>query len=98
MQEKEKIMKMKKMPDPHKPLNAKEWRELGTAMHGIVGLPEEAQKAIVRLRGRPIKQDKKIALSLRLDKKVVDKLRAKGRGWQTNINNFLLNAVNQGLI
>jgi uncharacterized protein (DUF4415 family) len=40
-------------------------------------------------RGRPIKPNKKEIISLRLDPEVIKKLRAKGRGWQTQLSKHI---------
>ena len=80
---------MKKI-DPHKPLTDKEWENLGPVMHGVAGLPKEAQQAVRNsIRGRPLKEITKKSVSIRLDIDVIEKFRAHGRGWQTEINNFL---------
>jgi uncharacterized protein (DUF4415 family) len=42
-----------------------------------------------RRRGRPPKENAKIAVSLRLDADVVDSFRATGPGWQSRVNEAL---------
>ncbi len=41
---------------------------------------------IVRRLGRPPKLDRKISVTLRLDRDVVERFKATGAGWQTRIN------------
>jgi uncharacterized protein (DUF4415 family) len=41
---------------------------------------------IVRRVGRPPKPDRKVSVTLRLDREVVDRFKATGAGWQTRIN------------
>jgi uncharacterized protein (DUF4415 family) len=41
---------------------------------------------IVRLVGRPPKADRKVSVTLRLDREVVERFKATGAGWQTRIN------------
>lgn len=45
--------------------------------------------AYERTRGRPPKAERKIAVTLRLDREVVEALRATGPGWQTRTNAML---------
>jgi uncharacterized protein (DUF4415 family) len=46
-------------------------------------------RAIYPNRGRPVKVNKKKALTLRLDQEVVDAFKNTGSGWQTRINEAL---------
>ena len=41
---------------------------------------------VVRRIGRPPKVDRKISVTLRLDREVVERFRATGAGWQTRMN------------
>jgi len=41
---------------------------------------------IVRRLGRPPKSDRKVSVTLRLDRDVLERFRATGAGWQTRIN------------
>ena len=45
--------------------------------------------AYERSRGRPLKEKKKVPVTLRLDPDVVKALRASGPGWQTRTNALL---------
>lgn len=49
----------------------------------------EAAETIRRGRGRPVKLDKKVNQTLRLDADVLDAYRQEGSGWQTRINQIL---------
>jgi uncharacterized protein (DUF4415 family) len=41
---------------------------------------------IVRRMGRPPKADRKVSITLRLDREVIERFKSTGRGWQTRIN------------
>jgi uncharacterized protein (DUF4415 family) len=41
---------------------------------------------IVRRPGRPPKADRKVSVTLRLDRDVIERFKAAGAGWQTRIN------------
>ncbi len=41
---------------------------------------------VVRRVGRPPKADRKVSVTLRLDREVVERFKAAGAGWQTRIN------------
>ena len=41
---------------------------------------------IVRRVGRPPKTDRKVSVTLRLDRDIVERFKATGAGWQTRIN------------
>ena len=47
----------------------------------------------VSRRGRPKATDPKQLVSLRLDREVLDRLRAQGSGWQTKVNDELRKVV-----
>lgn len=53
----------------------------------------EAEFASAR-RGRPPLPEPKIAVSIRFDKDVLDRLRASGKGWQTRVNALLRKGLN----
>jgi len=44
---------------------------------------------IVRRLGRPPKSDRKVSVTLRLDRDIVERFKATGAGWQTRINSAL---------
>ncbi len=46
----------------------------------------EPVAGIVGRLGRPLKPDRKISVTLRLDRDVVERFKATGGGWQTRIN------------
>lgn len=48
-----------------------------------------------RGRGRPAKEDRKEATSIRLDARVLEAFRATGEGWQTRMNDALLEYAKQ---
>ncbi len=61
--------------------------------------PAELKKALaasVKKRGRPAGSGTKSPTTLRIDRDVLDALRASGEGWQTRVNALLREAVNQG--
>ncbi len=41
---------------------------------------------VARRIGRPPKADRKVSVTLRLDREVVERFKAAGAGWQTRIN------------
>ncbi len=41
---------------------------------------------VIRRQGRPPKPDRKVSVTLRLDRDVVERFKATGAGWQTRIN------------
>lgn len=54
--------------------------------------PKEAEPE-KRGRGRPVGDQNKIQVTLRLDADVIEHFRSTGRGWQTRINETLRKAV-----
>jgi uncharacterized protein (DUF4415 family) len=50
---------------------------------------EKAEAFVYKKRGRPPKSQTKKLVSMRLDGEVIDAFRARGAGWQTQINNVL---------
>ncbi|WP_386696006.1 BrnA antitoxin family protein [Lonepinella sp. MS14435] len=44
-------------------------------------------------RGRPRSAQTKVAVSIRLDKEIVDHLKNSGAGWQTRVNRILRNSL-----
>jgi uncharacterized protein (DUF4415 family) len=48
---------------------------------------------IVRRPGRPAKADRKISVTLRLDRDVIERFKSTGPGWQTRINAALKKSV-----
>ncbi|TLY77056.1 MAG: BrnA antitoxin family protein [Gammaproteobacteria bacterium] len=47
------------------------------------------------LRGRPKGSGRKVRLTVRLDRDVVDHFRATGQGWQTRLNDALVRVVSR---
>jgi len=43
--------------------------------------------------GRPKSDDPKQVITIRLDRDVIDRLKAKGAGWQTRVNTILRKAT-----
>lgn len=69
--------------------------------HDRPATPEELQNALaasVKKRGRPAGSGIKAPTTLRLDRDVLQALRASGDGWQTRVNDLLREAVNNGRI
>ena len=54
-------------------------------------LPKELQEGLKSLKkpGRPLKEHKKVSTTLRLDEEVIEAFRARGAGWQTEMNTAL---------
>lgn len=65
--------------------------ELATALPIQQAAPElaAALKSEIARRGRPPVDNPKVAVSMRLDRDLVDRLKEGGRGWQTRANAIL---------
>ena len=61
-------------------------------MHGDKVI-REATGTLTRVFGRPKSPDPKQLVSIRLDRVVLERLRASGAGWQTRVNDILRKAV-----
>jgi uncharacterized protein (DUF4415 family) len=55
-------------------------------------------KGLIRKIGRPLKQDKKKAISIRLPIPTIEKLRDTGKGWQTRVSDKVSQWVMEGLL
>lgn len=66
--------------------------QLARARPFAEALPELARTLRRSAGGRPCSADPKVAVSIRLDREVVEKFRATGPGWQSRINEALRNA------
>jgi uncharacterized protein (DUF4415 family) len=87
-------MKKKKTSiNPDTALTNQELDTMGPWMHGIEGLPPEAQRAVKRFVGRPKIAQPKEQVTVRFDHEVINALRAKGRGWQTALNALVREAI-----
>jgi len=78
-------------PDADNPLwTAKEIRTARPALEVIAEVfGAEAAENIRRRAGRPVKADRKVNQTLRLDADVLEAFRREGPGWQTRINQVL---------
>lgn len=76
--------------DPDNP----EWtaEDFACAQPASAAHPELVEDWLRRKRG-PQKAPTKVLVSLRLERDVLDKLRASGRGWQSRANDMLRKAV-----
>jgi len=81
---------------PKKPLTDAdgEVRELSkedmAEMVPFSGLPKSLQTKLKKI-GRPASENKKQAVSIRLDPDVLEAIRATGDGWKTRVNEVLRN-------
>ncbi len=86
-----------KTPPPTGHDDNPEWtdEDFATARPASEVLPKEAVAALVRKVGRPRGSTSSIkeAVSLRIDRDILDRFRASGPGWQTRINEALRKAV-----
>ena len=57
-----------------------------------------AEMAQLRRPGRPVVDQKRPTLNMRVDPDVLAGLRASGKGWQTKVNALLREAVAQGKV
>jgi uncharacterized protein (DUF4415 family) len=90
-------MKKKKMPNPDKPLTAKEFSRM-KKWHGIDGLPKNAQKAVKKLMGRPRSVNPKKPISFRFDADIVDHLKHEVVGYNSRVESVLREAMLEGRI
>ena len=90
------MKKKSKRTDPHKPFTQKELDAMGPWMRGIDGLPADMQAAVRKLIGRPPVEHRKEKVTIRLDPEILLALRARGRGWQTQVNAVLHQAFVDG--
>jgi len=73
-------------------------QSLEEAKSGVIGrihTPDEIKKRRV---GRPHMESKRPMMSMRIDQDILDKLRARGKGWQTKVNALLREALLTGKI
>jgi uncharacterized protein (DUF4415 family) len=79
------------LPDDDNPLwTSKEIRTARPALDVIAEIfGAEAADNIRRRPGRPVKADRKVNQTLRLDADVLEAFRREGPGWQTRINQVL---------
>ncbi len=89
------MKKRKKEPNPDKPLSTKDM-ESGNWVHGIDGLPKEAQKAIRKMMGRPRSEKPKKIISFRFDSDIIEHLKDCVTGYNTRVENILREAIKQG--
>ena len=77
--------------DPDAPEAADE--QLAQAKPFAEALPELAESIRKNLGGRPKSDKPKLAVSIRLDKDVVEAFKAQGDGWQSRMNETLRKAA-----
>ncbi len=77
--------------DPDNP----EWtaEDFAKAVPFTEAFPALAAAMLKSIAGRPKSENPKVAVSLRLDRDVIEKFRATGPGWQTRINAALRQAI-----
>jgi uncharacterized protein (DUF4415 family) len=83
----------KKARAADRPLTAEEFKAMRPWMHGTHEFPPEIQAAIRRGVGRPKVAQPKEKVTVRFDHEILVALRAKGKGWQTELNAFLSKAL-----
>lgn len=74
---------------------------LAEAKAGQVGAVHTPKQIAARKPGRPagsVKADSKVSTTLRLDRAVLEAFKAQGAGWQTRINDVLLDDLRAGRI
>ncbi len=89
------MKKSKKAPNPDKPLTNSEMNS-GTWLHGIDGLPAEAQVAIRKMMGRPKSENPKKIISFRFDTDIITHLKNSVSGYNTRVESVLREAIEQG--
>ncbi len=80
--------------DPDNP----EWTEedFARALPAALVMPPEFMAEHARRQRGPQKAPTKVLVSLRLDRDVIERLKAGGPGWQTRANDLLRRAVSGG--
>jgi uncharacterized protein (DUF4415 family) len=61
-------------------------------------MPADFMAAVRSRGGRPKSDNPKVAVSIRLDREVVDHLRATGDGWQSRVNAALAADIKAGRV
>jgi uncharacterized protein (DUF4415 family) len=63
-------------------------RPASEVLPGLIG-QKATDELMRRGRGRPLKDDKKVSTTVRLDPDVLEAFQQEGKGWQTRINEVL---------
>jgi uncharacterized protein (DUF4415 family) len=66
----------------------------GIAVDADTFEPTESEMAQMKRRGRPRSERPKVAVTVRYDAEVIERFRASGEGWQTRMNDVLLEWLN----
>jgi uncharacterized protein (DUF4415 family) len=70
-------------------------RPASDVLPALIG-DKAVQELLRRGRGRPLKQDRKVNQTLRIDQEILDAYRRQGKGWQTRINQILRDNMPDG--
>ena len=89
-------MKPKKSLNLDKPISDEDWNAMGKTMHGIDGLPADAQVAIRKMMGRPRAVKPKKVISFRFDTDIISHLKDCVVGYTARVENVLREAIEQG--
>lgn len=81
---------MKNLEKPNKQEDAAIAKAIEKGPDTWEATPEQIAKA---RRGRPFSQNPKLPVSIRLDPKVVEHFKSTGKGWQSRINELLVEHV-----
>ena len=73
--------------------SAPEEKELTYTTAPIVGRGFASFKEHINMRGRPLKENKKKQINLRIDSDIVEFFQNTGAGWQTRINDSLRKVI-----
>ena len=73
--------------------SAPEEKELPFAPAPIVGRGFAAFKEHINRKGRPLKENRKKQINLRIDSDIVEFFQSTGAGWQTRINDSLRKVI-----
>jgi uncharacterized protein (DUF4415 family) len=79
--------------DPDNPELTDEW--FAEARPASEVMPPELYAELTKRHRGPGKKPKKVLLTMRLDRDIVERLRASGRGWQTRANDALRKALSE---
>lgn len=89
------MRKRKTAPNPDRPLSKSDM-ESGKWVHGIGGLPPDAQVAIRKMLGRPRLENPKKVISFRFDNDIISHLKNCVSGYNSKVENMLRKAIEQG--
>jgi uncharacterized protein (DUF4415 family) len=86
-------LQMEKLPDSTDWARIKKMRDSDIDFSDVPMATPKMLAHAVRPRGRPLKENRKKQLNLRIDSDIVDFFQSTGAGWQTRINDSLRQVI-----